>query len=380
MIEYLKIEKILNLVKSKSDAHNEFKREYDKQLAFDFSLFNFFDVGENKVSQILAYFLDEKQNHGQGNAFLNEFLSHFYNKEITGLDSLNICERVISNNRRIDIYIELPDITIAIENKIWADDQYNQLHDYAKYLEYKTNGKFLLLYLTPYGLDPTNKSIGEEYKQILIANEQLKIISYKQDILNLIDRWLVICKADNVSFFIKEFRKFLEVKFLGNNTLNMSKNLREIIFQNQAEVQSLVAEYKIIENEIIQKLNETGKTLDKEIPNLNSDLELSKSGLFNWYGTRVYKYSISKGGNKIWIQYVKNEINLFSNYYFQDGTDEKFKELVEASEINKNKIIDHTKSVRELVKLFLEQVEMTNEIFEKHDLHVFQNESSAELT
>ncbi|MNX98535.1 hypothetical protein D3C86_1309490 [compost metagenome] len=160
----------------------------------------------------------------------------------------------------------------------------------------------------------------------------------------------------------------------------MSKNLREIIFQNQAEVQSLVAEYKIIENEIIQKLNETGKTLDKEIPNLNSDLELSKSGLFNWYGTRVYKYSISKGGNKIWIQYVKNEINLFSNYYFQDGTDEKFKELVEASEINKNKIIDHTKSVRELVKLFLEQVEMTNEIFEKHDLHVFQNESSAELT
>lgn len=372
--DYTNIESLISKVSSKIETHNEFKKEYDKQLAFDFSLFNFFDLGENKVSQILAYFLDEKQNHGQGNVFLREFLSVICDQETDVLDSTNICERVIENNRRIDIYIELPSITIAIENKIWADDQVDQLNDYVNHLKRKTNDKFLLLYLNPYGLDPTEKSIREHYKRELIDNGQLKIISYKQDIIKLIDRWLVVCEAPNVSYFMKEFKKFLEVKFLGSNTLNMSKNLREIISQNQQEVQVLVNEYKAIENEILQKLNEVGKALDDEIPKMISGLEISKSGLFNWYGTRVYKYSISKGGNKIWIQYVKNEINLFSNYYFQEGTDARFIELTELSSINKNQIIDYKKNKHELVRLFLEQVEMTNLIFEKYDAYILQVE------
>lgn len=371
---YSSIESLLGKVKSKVETHNEFKKEYDKQLAFDFSLFNFFDLGENKVSQILAYFLDEKQNHGQGNVFLGEFLSLICNQEIDTLDSTNICERLIENNRRIDIYIELPSITIAIENKIWADDQHNQLSDYVNHLKRKTNDKFLLLYLNPYGSEPSKKSISEHHKQQLIDNGQLKIISYKEDIIKLIDRWLVVCEAPNVSYFIKEFKKFLEVKFLGSNTLNMSKNLREIIFQNQSEAQILVNEYKAIENEILQKLNEVGKALDHEIPKMNFGLEISRSGLFNWYGTRVYKYSISKGGNKIWIQYVKNEINLFSNYYFQEGTDARFIELTESSSLNKNQIIDYKKSKNELIRLFLEQVEMTNGIFEQYDSYIPQVE------
>lgn len=372
---YSDIESLLNKVKSKIDTHNEFKKEYDKQLAFDFSLFNFFNLGENKVSQILAYFLDEKQNHGQGNTFLREFLSIICDQEIDILNSTNICERVIENNRRIDIYIELPSITIAIENKIWADDQVGQLNDYVNHLKRKTNDKFLLLYLNPYGLDPTEKSISDHYKRQLINNKQLKIISYKQDIIKLIDRWLVVCEAPNVSYFIKEFKKFLEVKFLGSNTLNMSKNLREIISKNQQEVQILVNEYKAIENEILQRLNEVGKALDNhEITNMNQGLEISRSGLFNWYGTRVYKYSISKGGNKIWIQYVKNEINLLSNYYFQEGTDARFIELTESSPLNRNQIIDHSKSKDELIRLFLEQVEMTNAIFDQYDANLLQFE------
>lgn len=372
--DYTNMESLLSKVSSKIEAHNEFKKEYDKQLAFDFSLFNFFDLGENKVSQILAYFLDEKQNHGQGNVFLREFLSVICDQEIDTLNSINICERVIENNRRIDIYIELSSITIAIENKIWADDQADQLNDYVNHLKRKTNDKFLLLYLNPYGLDPTEKSLKERYKRELIDNGQLKIISYKQDIIKLIDRWLVVCEAPNVSYFIKEFKKFLEVKFLGSNTLNMSKNLREIIYQNQQEVQILVNEYRAIENEILQKLNEVGKALNDEIPKMNSELEISRSGLFNWYGTRVYKYSISKGGNKIWIQYVKNEINLFSNYYFQEGTDGRFIELTESSSLNKNQIIDYKKSKNELIRLFLEQVEMTNLIFEKYDADILRLE------
>ena len=99
-------------------------------------------------------------------------------------------------------YIELKNLTIAIENKIWADDQHNQLIDYISFLERKSNGKFLLLYLNPYGLEPTDKSISETDKIDLIKQEKFKIISYKQDIINLINRWISVCEADNVTHFL----------------------------------------------------------------------------------------------------------------------------------------------------------------------------------
>ena len=64
---------------------------------------------------------------------------------------------------------------------------------------------------------------------------------------------------------------------------------------------------------------------------------------------------------------MKNEINLYSNYYFQEGTSEDFIELAESIKLNNNEIIDHNMSKMNIVRLFLDQVEMTNEIFQKYD-------------
>lgn len=367
MEELKEIKNILNIVKSRIDAHIKFKEEYDKQLAFDFSLFQFFSIGENKISQVLAYFLDEKQNHGQGNIFLKEFVKAFYNKEIDLNKSINICEKTITEKRRIDIYIELKDLTIGIENKIWADDQPNQLNDYATFLDQKSKGNYLLLYLNPYGLEPSSKSITKKLKESLIEQEKFKIISYKHDIINLINKWLVICEADNVSHFLKEFKKFLEIKFLGKNTLNMSKELRTIIYTNEREVQQLVNEYKQIENEVLSKLNIIGKELDIINPEIENGIEIHKSGLFNWSGARVYKYSLSKNGNKIWVQFVKEEIHLYSNYYLQEGTDIIFKEILTDLNINNNIIINYNQTKSELINIFLNQIKIAKESFRIYD-------------
>jgi len=363
MNEFKEIENLLNIVKSRIDAHLKFKKEYDKQLAFDFSLFQFFTIGENKISQILAYFLDENQNHGQGNIFLKEFVKTFYDKEIEIKQLENICEKVITENRRIDIYIKLKGLTIAIENKIWADDQKNQLKDYSTFLEQKSQGSYLLLYLNPYGLEPTTKSIKDKLKENLIEQKKLKILSYKDDIISLINNWLVICEADNVSHFLKEFKKYLEIKFLGKNTLNMSKELRTLIHENEREVQQLVNEYKGIENEILSKLNSVGKELAEIQPELDLGVEISKSGLFNWNGSRVYKHSISKNGNKIWIQFVKEEIHLYSNYYLEEGTDIAFKDILNELNINNNIKINHNQNKSELKSIFLSQVKIANDSF-----------------
>lgn len=367
MNNYSKIENILNVVKSKIDAHIKFKNEYDKQLAFDFSLFQFFNVGENKISQVLAYFLDVHQNHGQGDIFLKEFVKSFYEEKIEIRQLNNICEKTITANRRLDIYIELEDLIIGIENKVWANDQPNQLRDYSRFLEQKSNGKYLLIYLNPYGLEPDENSISEKLMKTLTEEKKFNIISYKNDIIPLINNWIAICEADNVSHFLKEFKKYLEIKFLGKNTLNMSKELRTVIYDNEREVQKLVNEYKEIENEILGKLNGIGKELDKINPELNPNIELGKSGLFNWYGKRVYKFSLAKDNNKIWVQFVKEEIHLYSNYYLEEETDGIFEDILEKLNINKNVVIDHNKSKKELENIFLNQVKLVNDSFKVYE-------------
>lgn len=367
MNNYSQIENILNVVKSKIDAHIKFKNEYDKQLAFDFSLFQFFNVGENKISQVLAYFLDVHQNHGQGDIFLKEFLKLFYEEKIEIRQLKNVCEKTITANRRLDIYIELKDLMIGIENKVWANDQPNQLRDYSRFLEQKSNGKYLLIYLNPYGLEPDENSISEKLMKTLTEDKKFNIISYKNDIIPLINNWIAICEADNVSHFLKEFKKYLEIKFLGKNTLNMSKELRTVIYDNEREVQKLVNEYKEIENEILGKLNGVGKELDKINPDLYPNIELGKSGLFNWYGKRVYKFSLARDNNKIWVQFVKEEIHLYSNYYLEEGTDGTFEDILEKLNINKNVVIDHNKSKKELENIFLSQVKLVNDSFKIYE-------------
>ena len=125
----------------------------------------------------------------------------------------------------------------------------------------------------------------------------------------------------------------------------------------------MVNEYKNIENEILNKLNGVGKELDKYTPILDEGIELTKSGLFNWEGTRVYKFSLSKNGNKVWIQFVKREIHLFSNYYLQDGTDPTFNDILMNSGINRHLKIDHKQSKNELKEIFLSQVQLANNSF-----------------
>lgn len=369
-IKFKEIENILNIVKSRIDAHYKFKDEYNRQLAFDFSLFQFFSVGENKISQVLAYFLDIHQNHGQGDIFLSEFIKAFTDKEIEIEQIANVCEKIITNKRRLDVYIKLKGLTIGIENKIWADDQNNQLKDYSEYLEKNTCGNYILFYLNPYGTEPKLKSIDKKLSQKLYAENKLKIIGYKQDLIPLINTWLINCEADNVSYFLKEFKKYLEVKFLGKNTLNMSKELREIIYKNEIEVHHLVNEYKNIESEILAKLNAVGKELDKRDPIVDENIMISKSGLFNWEGSRVYKYSISLGNNKIWVQFVKEEIHLYSNYYLQEGTDVIFNEILSELGINNHKKIDYKKNKSDLINTFLEQVKIANESFREYDKRI----------
>lgn len=319
------IRKMLLTVNSQYKIHQKYKSAYDRQLAFDFSLFQFFTVGENKVSEILAYFLDAKGNHSQGDLFLNEFVSYlqidkkFYQqKKIT-------CEKSLTNQRRIDIYIELDDFALCIENKLWADDQPNQLLDYNIYLNQITKGEYLLIYLTPYRKPPDVSSINEKLREELIEQNKIKLLGYKQDIIPLLNQWIAKCEADNITYFLKEFKKYLEVKFLGKNNLNMNKELREIIYQNYDEVQLIIKEYKELEANCIKKIDVLAKNLNQLQYNIPSDINLKREATFNYEGARMYRWELSKEKKRIRVRiqtkdlitsikiYNKNSSNLITN-------------------------------------------------------------------
>src|SRR5699024_2003473 len=120
------------------------KARYASRFAPDFTVFDFIDTRETKLSAIIAALLDPEGEHSQGTTFLRAFLQCLapgapvlgsVAETGTGQDITVSVEHETDGHRYIDILIDLPDALIGIENKPWAEDQPNQVRDYAAYLE-----------------------------------------------------------------------------------------------------------------------------------------------------------------------------------------------------------------------------------------------------
>jgi hypothetical protein len=167
----------------------------------NFNIFNVLDLEYDEVrlhSRILKYFIE----NDQGKSFLKVLNETIFEKNFPkkkawleqGMSSENIevsIEKSINSlegdltGGRIDLLLKFNDLFIIIENKIFANDQENQLIKYHDYL--KNKEKFLLLYLTPDGRAPDPKSNeSEENNKLLKCNEDFHLISYKDHIL----KWL----------------------------------------------------------------------------------------------------------------------------------------------------------------------------------------------
>jgi hypothetical protein len=367
-------ETILLEVKSRIDLHKQFKEAYNKQLAIDFNLFNFFKIGENKVSELLVFFINPKSSHGQYDAFIKEFLRILaFNVKDEAISEIT-CEKGIDNKRRIDLYIRFKSGEIlAIENKVWAKDQHNQLKDYSNYLEKKTHS-YKLFYLNPYGHSPSEDSITEDERNKLESEKCFQVIKYTSEINDIISAWISVCEADNVSYFLKQFKQYLNNKFLGNNTFNMKENLKDLVYSNIDEVSELVNAYKSIDNETQARFDRVVKELKKEKFNTHGDLKLGENGPFTYEGNKVYKVYVQRENNMIWIHFSKRGLFLFSSHYFEPSTSDDFIKKVESYTFNKDfRLTEEDKDnktvsfrTHKIVEIFKAQVELAIEAFEKN--------------
>ena len=78
------MERFFSVLQAKRESFADFMRLYEPTLAPRFNLFDFIGPNENKLSEIIAFFLDPKETHGQGYLFLGIFLDLIGRSEIFG--------------------------------------------------------------------------------------------------------------------------------------------------------------------------------------------------------------------------------------------------------------------------------------------------------
>lgn len=149
------------------DAAKRLERELNRHLAHRFNVLDYLRTDELGLSHVIADLLDPRASHGQGPLFLRvlleklKFAERWPDMELGG--AMVSAERVITAQRRIDIDVRIRSdgkaYCLAIENKPYAGDQENQVHDYLKHLDREFEGRFLLIYLSPAGEPPSEWSL-----------------------------------------------------------------------------------------------------------------------------------------------------------------------------------------------------------------------------
>lgn len=157
-----------------------------------FNIFNTIGLRTEEVrlhSAFLAELLNPQGTHGLSSLFLEAFLKRL------GLPNDYLDVNKVSNDNkekiigpvtekeggRIDIIIEDGKHAIIIENKIYAEDQKNQLLRYYNYGKEKYQDGFILIYLTLDGHEPNKCSLGNKRFDYACLSYSYEIVDWLEE-------------------------------------------------------------------------------------------------------------------------------------------------------------------------------------------------------
>ena len=201
--------------------------------------FNIFSILRNEYDEVNLHskFITEllkDKNHGR--KFIELLLP------IIGVENINykrvniFSEYSVKDNGRIDIilkfFLEDSKKVVVIENKIYADDQYQQLKRYydSMLMEGYKPEEIELVYLTLAGAEPSEDSIKGLPAAI---RENIRIISYKDDII----AWIEDCikEAAQVPVIretLVQYESLLK-KITGKGEKTMTEEMKNMILSNK---------------------------------------------------------------------------------------------------------------------------------------------------
>ena len=214
--------------------------ELSKHKGDKFNIFSILGIQRKEVethSFLLYELMNPKGSHFQKELYLKIFIEEVL--KIDDFEFINVKvdrEKIIPNSKRkIDFTIENNKYYIAIEMKIDANDQKEQIFDYYKYLENQCKEP-KLYYLTLDGKEASeNSSKGVEYEKI----------SFSYHILNFIE---------------KSIEKSASLPIIRESLIQYQNTIKNITNQTTQELQ--MEAIKIIDNpEVARAATELSKSL-----------------------------------------------------------------------------------------------------------------------
>lgn len=238
----------------------------------NFNIFSIMNMEYSEVkthSSIITELLNPKGTHGKGSVFLKLFLEELAKENIEFLplnfDNVTVLKEEYigrinedyTKGGNIDIVIKDNRYQIVIENKIYADDQPNQLIRYKNYYPSCT-----LIYLTLFGDSPSKESKGE-----LIEGQDFYLINYKYHLKNWLEKCLLL---ENCPILIKETinQYFICVCNITNQntSVNMNNEIKQLF--NESNIES-IQELSNNFNKMI--INSKNKFNNKLLEHINSE-------------------------------------------------------------------------------------------------------------
>ncbi|EPZ5666137.1 PD-(D/E)XK nuclease family protein [Klebsiella pneumoniae] len=202
---------------------------------------NIFSLGarghyENPVSDLLAFFIDPDAPHGLNTLVLGTLLECLSAPVDASLLSPPAREVMTQEGTRIDLLLESDKWAMALENKIWHQ-QNNPFTDYSRYLEKKyPDKKHLLVVLSSEGQAPTGWT-GISYSMFISVLSPRLGMAY---ISSPLSKWQVL---------LREFLLHLE-SLMGKNTI--TTETETFVLENLRNIQEAV----LLKNAVVKSLQE----------------------------------------------------------------------------------------------------------------------------
>ena len=290
------MERFFSVLQAKRESFADFMRLYEPTLAPRFNLFDFIGPNENKLSEIIAFFLDPKETHGQGYLFLGIFLdligrSEMFDPKVTVECTLEKATDMIeASQRRIDIELKLGNFGLAIENKPWACDQGEQIAHYNKQLGKRYGGNhYLLIYLSGTGQPPSEESIAEKEREALAISGHLKILSYRE-FIPCVNQFKTQCQSERVRCFLQDFEDYLKIQFEGGMAMYEKDMMMAYVLSDPKNLEIALA--------VSQTQDDVKQTLLKDLKGIleqNCPAQLKLAwGIDNFGGAKYQSFSFKK--------------------------------------------------------------------------------------
>lgn len=321
------IDLIVTETKPKIEEHTRNLKEINKHITYDIFEVMRMNEWEHLHSDFIADLLNPNGKHGLGTLFLEKFLKKINLNNIDNLQNADVSIEHICGNRRIDILIEINQVKIGIENKIYASLGENQLEDYLTYLK-ENNG--YLVYLSLHG---NTTDIKEE----VLEHKKFFVLSYYKDISEIINE---ILKQNNLNEtqknILASYNKLI-IKLTKMGTHEIVKIVHDILinkleskYLDLQEVHALIGTFndynrgcsKLFFKKLLEEISNIENIKIEDSDNTDTILTFSYNNS-NYYISLIYDYNYGDydaeiGNNKNSARFNKIKDNCWNNISWFD--------------------------------------------------------------